>query len=195
MSLRYLLVCSVFDEKSAINFLSLFLFVMLVVFKYYLYCCCSVAKSCLSLRPHELQHARLPCPSLSPLICSNSCPLSHWCHPIILSSVTPFSSWPQSFPTSGSFPISWLFASGGQSTGASALASVLPMNIQGWFLLGFTGLMFWLSKGLSRIFSSFMPDQGWILVPIPRIEPVPPALQGRFLTTGSPGNTSKEPTH
>ena len=94
-----------------------------------------------SLQPHELQHARLPCPSLSPGICSNSCPLSRWCHPIILSSVVPFSSCPQSFPASGSFPMSWLFSSGGQSIGGSALASVLPLNIQGWFPLGLTGLI------------------------------------------------------
>ena len=107
-----------------------------------------------SLQPHELQHTRLPCPSLSPLICSNSCPLSHWCHPIILPSVTPFSSCPQSFPTSGSFPISWLFASGGQSIGASALASVLPMNIQGWFLLGLNDLISLQSQGLLRVFCS-----------------------------------------
>ena len=78
-----------------------------------------------SLQPHELQHARLPCPSLSPGICSNSCPLSQWCHPTILSSVVPFSSCPQSFPASGSFPMSWLFSSGGQSIGGSALASVV----------------------------------------------------------------------
>ena len=102
-----------------------------------------------SLQPHELQHARLPCPSPSPWVCSNSCSLSQWCHPTILSSVTPFSSCPQSFPASGSFPISWLFASGGQSIGASA--SVLPMNIQGWFSLGLTGLISLLSKELLRV--------------------------------------------
>ena len=85
-----------------------------------------------SLLPHELQHARLPCPSLSPWVCSNLSPLSQWCHPTISSSVTPSSSCPQSLPASGSFPKSWLFTSGGQSTGASASASVLPMNIQGW---------------------------------------------------------------
>ena len=82
------------------------------------------------LRPHGLQHARLPCPSLSPRACSNSCSLSRWCHPTISSSVTLFSSCLQSFLASGSFPMSWLFASGGQSIGASASASVLPMNIQ-----------------------------------------------------------------
>ena len=92
-----------------------------------------------SLWPHGLQHDRLPCPSLSPGVFSNSCPLSQWCHPTILSSVTLFSSWPQSFPASGSFPMSWLFASSGQSIEASATLSALPMNIQGWFPLGLTG--------------------------------------------------------
>ena len=86
-----------------------------------------------SLWPHGLQHARLPCPSSSPGTCSNSCPSNQWCHPTILSSVIPFSSCLQSFPASGSFPMSWLFTSGSQSTGASASASVFPMNIQGWF--------------------------------------------------------------
>ena len=94
------------------------------------YCHCSVAKSCPTLgKPHGLQHARLPCPSLSPRVCSNSCPLSHTCHPTISSSVIPFSSCLLSFQASGSFPVSWFFASGGQNTGASA--SVLPVNIQG----------------------------------------------------------------
>ena len=95
----------------------------------------------------------LPCPSLSPRVCSNSCPLNWWCHPTISSSVTPFSSCLQSFPASGSFPVSRLFTSGGQSIGASASASVLPMNIQHWFLLGLTGLISFLSKGLSRVFA------------------------------------------
>ena len=105
-----------------------------------------------SLQPRGLQHARLPCPLLFPRVCSNSCPLSWWCHPTI--SVTPFSSCPQSFPASASFPMNQLFASGGQSIGASASASVLPTNIQGWFTLGWTDLMSLLSKGLSRVFSS-----------------------------------------
>ena len=106
-----------------------------------------------SLWPHELQHTRLPCSSLSPRVCSNSCPMSQWCHPITSSSVTLFSSCPQSFSTSGSFPMSWLFASGGQ-TGASASAPVLPTNIQGWLSLGLTGWISLLSKGLSRVFPS-----------------------------------------
>ena len=106
-----------------------------------------------SLWPHGLQHTRLPCPSPSPRACSNSCPLSWWCHPTISSSVVPpFSSYLQSFLASGSFPISQLFSPGGQSVGASE--SVLPMNIQAWFLLGLTDLISLLSKGLSRVFSS-----------------------------------------
>ena len=88
-----------------------------------------------SLWHHGMQHARLPCPSLSPRVCSNSCPLGRWCHPTISSSVIPFSSCPQSFPSSGSFPVSQFFTSGGQSIGASASASVFPMNIQGEFPL------------------------------------------------------------
>ena len=107
-----------------------------------------------SLQPHELQHTRLPCPSPSPEVCSNLCPLSWWCHLPISSSVDPFSSHPQSFPASGSFPVSQLLASGSQSIGASASGSVLPMNVQGWFPLGLTCLTFLLLfKGLSRVFS------------------------------------------
>ena len=100
-----------------------------------------------SLRPHGLQHARLPCPSPTPGACSNSCPLSQWCHPTISSSVIPFSSCLQSFPSSGSFPMSQFFASGGQSIEVSASASVPPMNIQDWFPLGLTGWISLQSKG------------------------------------------------
>ena len=107
-----------------------------------------------SFRPRGLQHTRLLCLPLSSGACSNSCPLSQWCHPIISSSVTPFSSCPQSFPTSGSFPVSQLFTSGGQRIVASASSSVLAMNIQGWFPLGLVGLTPLLSKGLSRIFNT-----------------------------------------
>ena len=107
-----------------------------------------------SLWPHELQHARPPCPSRAPGACSNSCPLSGWWHPTISSSVIPFSSCPQSFPASGSFQMSHVFTSGGQSSGVSASASVLPMNIQDWFPLGWTGWISLQSKGLSRVFSS-----------------------------------------
>ena len=113
---------------------------------------CSVVSN--SMRPQGLQHTRLPCPSLSPRICSNSCPLSQWCHPTISSSVASFSFCLQSFPASGSFQMSQFFASGGQMIGASALASVLLKNIQDWFPLGLTGFISLLSKGLSRVFSS-----------------------------------------
>ena len=104
-----------------------------------------------SLRPHGLQHARPPCPSPTPGVHSNSCPSSRWCHPAISSSVVPFSSCLQSFPASGSFQMSQFFTSGGQTSSTSA--SVLLMNIQDWFPLGFTGLITLLSKGLSRVFS------------------------------------------
>ena len=110
---------------------------------------CSVLSN--SLQPHGLQLARLLCPSLFPGVGSNSCSLSQWCHPNILFFVAPFSSCPQSFPASRSFPTSWLFTSGVQSIGASV--SVLPMNIQSWFPLRLTGLILQ-SKGLSRVFSS-----------------------------------------
>ena len=103
-----------------------------------------------SLRPHGLQHSRIPCPSLIPGVYSNRCPSSWWCHPIISSSVAS-SSCLQSFPASGSFLRSWLFTSGGQSIGASALASVLPMNIQDWLPLGLTGLIYLQSKGLKSL--------------------------------------------
>ena len=107
-----------------------------------------------SLWPHGLQHTRLPCPSPSSGTCSNSCPLSWWCHPTISSSVTPFSSCLQSFPASESFPVSWLFASSGQTIGISASTLVLPVNIQDWFPLGLSSWISLLSKGLSRVFSN-----------------------------------------
>ena len=107
-----------------------------------------------SLLPHELQQTRLPCPSPTPWACSNSCPLTQWCHPTIASSVIPSSSCLQSFPASGSFPMIQVFASGSQSIGASASASALPMNIQDWFPLGWTGFISLQSKGLSRVFSN-----------------------------------------
>ena len=107
-----------------------------------------------SVWPHGLQHARLPYPSLSPRVYSNSCLSSRWCHPTISSSVIPFSSCLQSFPASGSFQMSQFFASDDQSIGASASTSVLPMNIQDWFPLGWTGLSSLPSRGLSRVFSS-----------------------------------------
>ena len=107
-----------------------------------------------SLRPHGLQHARPPCPSPIPRIYSNPCPLRRWCHPAISSSVIPFSSCPQSLPASGTFPMSQLFAWGGQSTVVSALPSVFPMNTQDWSLLEWTGWISLQSKGLSRVFSN-----------------------------------------
>ena len=119
-----------------------------------LLCCCSVAKLCLTVRdpmdcstPGFFVHHYLP-------VCSNSCPLSQWCHPTISSFVAPFSSCPQFFPASGSLPVSQHFASGGRSIGASASALVLPLNIQDWFPSGLTGLISLWSKGLSRVFSS-----------------------------------------
>ena len=111
-----------------------------------------------SLRPHESQHARPPCPSPTPGVHSNSCdsvmPLTRWCHPAISSSVVPFSSWPQSLPASGSFPVSQLFTWGSQSIGVSASASVLPMNTQDWSPLEWTGWISLQSKGLLRVLSN-----------------------------------------
>ena len=107
-----------------------------------------------SLWSHGLQHARLPNPSTTPGVCSNSCPLSRWCHPTISYYIVPFSSCPRSCPASGSFPMSQFFASGGQNIGASASTSVLPMNIQDGFPLWLTGLISLQSKGLSRVFSN-----------------------------------------
>ena len=107
-----------------------------------------------SLWPHGLQHSRPPCPSPTPRAYPNSCPSSWWCHPTISSSVVPFSSCPQSFPASGSFQLSQLFASGGQSIGVSALTSDLPINVQVWSPLEWTGWISLQSKGLSRVFSN-----------------------------------------
>ena len=107
-----------------------------------------------SLRPHEPQHTRPPCPSPTPRVYPNPCPLSRWCHPTISSSIVPFSSCPQSFPASGSFQMSQLFAWGGQRTGVSASTSVLPMNTQNWSPLEWTGWISLQSKGLSRVFSN-----------------------------------------
>ena len=113
---------------------------------------CSVMSD--SLRPHELQHARSPCPSPTPGVHPNSCPLSQWCHPTISSSVIPFSSCLQSFPASRSFQMSQFLASGGSSIGFSPSASVLPMNTQDWSPLGWTGWISLQSKGLSRVFTN-----------------------------------------
>ena len=134
-----------FFTKQLINKLNIFPFIS-VQFS------CSVVSD--SLQPHESQHARPPCPSPAPGVHSDSRPSSQWCHPAISSSVVPFSSCPQSLPASGSFPMSQLFSSGGQSIRDSASASVLPMDILDWFPLGWTGLISLLSKGLSTGFSS-----------------------------------------
>ena len=112
----------------------------------------SVAQSCQTLQPHELQHTRPPCPSPTPKVYSDLCLLRRWCHPTISSSVVPFSSCPQSFPAPGYFQMSQFFTSGGQSIGVSASTSVLLMSIQDWFPLGWTGWISLKSKGLSRVF-------------------------------------------
>ena len=118
-------------------------------------CCCSVAQLCpIFCDPMVCSTPGFPVLHYVPGVCSNSCSWSQWCHPTISSSVAPFSSYPQSFPASGSFPMSWLFVSGGQSIGTLTSASVLPLNIQGWFPLGLTDLISLLSKGLSRVFSN-----------------------------------------
>ena len=126
-----------------------------------------------SLWPHESQHARPPCPSLTPGVYSNSCPSSRWCHPSISSSVIPFSSHLQSFPASGSFQMSQLFTWGGQSIGVSASTLVLPVNTQDWSPLGWTGWISLQSKGLSRVFSittvqtrPFFDDSSYYLLTI-----------------------------
>ena len=134
-------------NMNLLNKISLFLGMFWVQFS-------SVAQFCLTLRHHGLQQARLPCPSPTPIACSNSCPLNWCCHPTISSSIVPFSSHLQSFPASGSFPISQFFESGGQRIGVSASTSVLWMNIQDWFPLGLTGWISLLSKGLSKVFSN-----------------------------------------
>ena len=119
-----------------------------------------------TLWPHGLRHTRLPCPSPTPRVYSNSCPSHQWCHPTISSSVIPFSSRLQSFPVSGSFPMSQFFATGGQSIGVSASPSVLPMNIQDWFPVGLTGWMSLQSKGLSRVFSKTTVQKHQFLPPL-----------------------------
>ena len=124
-------------------------------------CCSSVAQWCPIFYDPMDCSTRLPCPSLSPGACSNSCPSSHWCYPTSSSFVIPFSFCPQSFPALGSFPMSWLCASGGQSIGVSASASVIAMNIQHWFPLGLTGWISLQSKGLTRIFSNTTVQKHW----------------------------------
>ena len=125
---------------------------MILMTNLLLFLSCSVVSN--SLWPYGLQHTRLPCPSSNPGAYTNSCPSSQWCHPTISSSVILFCSRLQSFPESGSFPMSQFFTRGGQIIGVSASASVLPMNIQDWFPLGWTGWISLLSKGLARAFSN-----------------------------------------
>ena len=132
--MAFLFWCAILRTKSSANFISSF-----------------VSDS---LWPHESQQARPPCPSPTPRVYPNSCPSSQWCHPALSSTVIPFSSCPQSFPTSGSFPMSQLFTWGGQSIGAAASTSVIPMNNQDWYPLGWTGWISLQSKGLSRVFSN-----------------------------------------
>ena len=125
-----------------------------------------------SLPPHGLQHTRLPCPSPAPEACSNSWPSSWWCHPTILSFVIASSSCLQSFPASGSFPMSQFFTSGGQSIGASASASVLPMNTQDWFPLGWTGWISLQFKRLSRVFSNTTVQKHQFFCAQPSLSPI-----------------------
>ena len=132
-----------------------------------------------SLWPQGLQHAKLPCPSLSSRVCWNSCPLSQWCYLIISSSAVLFSFYLHSFPASGSFQMSQLFASGSQSTGASASASILPVNIQGWFPLGLTGLVF-LQSGLLKVFSNSTVQKHQFF----RTQPSLWSNSHRYMTTG-----------
>ena len=132
----------------------IYIYIYIHIYTYILFLLFSRSVVSNSLWPHGLQHTRRLCPSPSPGACSNSCPFSQWCHPTISFPAVPFSSCPQSVPASGSFPMSQLFASGGQSIGASASASVLPMNIQDWSPLGWTGWISLQSRGLSRAFSN-----------------------------------------
>ena len=147
MSHLELMTDHIYSPSPLISFLEAASLIWLLLFRQY-----SVLSS--SLWPHGLQHTKLPCLSPSSGVCSNSSPLTQGCHPTISSSVIPFSSCLQSFPASGSFPMSWLFTSGSQSVGASASSSVFPISIQGWFPLGLTGLISLLSKGLSKVFFS-----------------------------------------
>ena len=126
---------------------------ILKIFRVSIHHCCHCSVMSDSLWPHGLQHTRLPCPSQSPRPCSNLYPLSQWYHPTISFFVVPFSCFP-SFPASGSFPMNWFLTSGNQRIGTSASVSVLPMNIQDWFPLGFTGWISLYSKGLSRVFNT-----------------------------------------
>ena len=143
-------------SKKEVNYRNKLLLLLLILLPYMAISSVQFSRSVVSdsLRPHESQHTRPPCPSPTPGVYPNSCPLSRWCHPTISSSVVPFSSYPQSFPTSGSFPMSQLFTSRSQRIGVSASTSVLPMNTQDWSPLGWMGWISLQSKGLSRVFSN-----------------------------------------
>ena len=156
MSYYRLLFSTVSDKKSMINLIHIVYCFSLATFKIFSLSCSSgqSLSHVNSLWPRGLQHSRPSCPSLTPRAYSNSCLSSQWCHPTVSSSVVPFSSCLQSSTESESFPMSQFFASGGQNIGISALASVLPMNIQDWFPLGWTGSISLESKGLSRVFSN-----------------------------------------
>ena len=149
-----------------------------------------------SLLPQGLQHSRPPCPSPTPGVYSNSCPLSQWCHPTISSSLIPFSSHLQSFPASGSFQMSQLFASGGQSIGVSPSTSVLPMNIQDWSPLEWTGWISLQSKGLSRVFSNTtvqsINSSALSFLHSPTLTSIHDHIR---VESGSAGTKGKKPTH
>ena len=165
-----------------------FLFFQLHIYVFLLLFSLSVMSS--SLQPHGLQDTSLPSPLPSPRVCSNSCPLSWWCCPTISSSVIPFSSCLQSFPPSGSFPISRFFASGGWGIGASTSASVLPMNIQVWFPLQLTGLISLQSRELSRLFSNTRVQMHqYMYICLPKILYQPPfGFHGGSMRTESTCN-------
>ena len=148
-----------------------------------------------SQRPPGQQHTRLPSPSPSPGACSNWCPSSQWCHPTISSSVIPFSSCLQSFPASRSFPVSQFFPSGGQSIGALASTSVLPKNIQDWFLLGLTGLISLQSKGLSRVFSNITVQKHQLFTIQPSLATHSSVLAWRIPGTREPGGLPSMGSH
>ena len=151
-----LVLGSINNKMFIYMYIYMYMCIYIYIYIYMKYLLLSFSHSVVSdfLKPHGLQHTRLLCPSPTPRVCLNSCPLIWWLHPTVSSSVVAFSSCLQSFPASGSFLMSQLFASGGQSIGASPSASVFPINIQDWFPLELTGLIFLQSKALSTVFSN-----------------------------------------